>query len=63
MMMIWVTDGENYLTVESDKDKLVLKPNVRDLIRNEIRLDKESVEELLKLCEIHLDRLSKEVKQ
>lgn len=62
-MMIWVTDGENYLTVESDKDKLVLKPNVRDLIRNEIRLDKESVEELLKLCEIHLDRLSKEVKQ
>lgn len=62
-MMIWVTDGENHLTVESDKDKLVLKLNAQDVFKNEIHLDKESVEELLKLCEIHLDRLSKEEEQ
>jgi hypothetical protein len=59
MMMIWVTDGENYLTAESNRDKLNIKLNVKDLISNEVHLDKESVEELLKLCEIHLEKLSK----
>ena len=63
MMMIWVTDGENYLTAESNRDKLNIKLNVKDLISNEVHLDKESVEELLKLCEIHLDKLSKEIEQ
>ncbi len=63
MMSIWVTDGNNILLAESNKDKLNIKLNAQDIIRNEIHLDKESVEELHKLCEIHLERLSKELKQ
>ena len=62
-MMIWVTDGDNHLTAESNRDKLVLKLNAQDVFKNEIHLDKESVEELMKLCGIHLERLSKEEKQ
>ena len=59
MMSIWVIDGDNYLTADSTKDKLCIKIKAQDVCRNEVCLDKEDVEELLKLCEIHLERLSK----
>ena len=58
-MSIWVTDGDNYLTADSCKDKLCIKIKPKDVFRIEVCLDKEDVEELVKLCEIHLERLSK----
>lgn len=61
MMSVWYCESQgHYFTAESKDDGMYIKVDNLNLDTSQkIRLDKETVEELVKLCEIHLDKLKK----